>query len=42
MTISVSNSGSEDLPIPGLTLVSDTGQEYNEVADGTVYRTGWA
>jgi hypothetical protein len=35
MTISVSNSASEDLPIPGLTLVSDTGQEYNEVADGT-------
>jgi Domain of unknown function (DUF4352) len=35
MTISVSNSSTEDAPIPGLTLVDDTGKEYPEVADGT-------
>ena len=34
MTISVSNSSSEGLPIPGLTLVDDSGKEYNELADG--------
>ena len=34
MTISVSNSGSEDASIPGLTLVDDTGKEYPEAADG--------
>ncbi len=35
MTISVSNSSSEDAPIPGLTLVDDMGKEYPEAADGT-------
>jgi hypothetical protein len=35
MTISVSNSSSDDLPIPGLTLVDDSGREYPEAADGT-------
>jgi hypothetical protein len=35
MTISVSNSSSEDTPVPGLTLVDDTGKEYPEAADGT-------
>jgi hypothetical protein len=35
VTISVSNSSSEDAPIPGLTLVDDTGKEYPEAADGT-------
>jgi hypothetical protein len=35
MTISVSNSSSEDTPIPGLTLVDDAGKEYPEAADGT-------
>ncbi len=35
MTISVSNSSSEDTPVPGLTLVDDAGKEYPEVADGT-------
>ncbi len=35
MTISVSNSSSEDAAIPGLTLVDDSGKEYPEAADGT-------
>jgi hypothetical protein len=35
MTISVSNSSSEDMAIPGLTLVDDAGKEYPEAADGT-------
>ncbi len=35
MTISVSNSSSEDTAIPGLTLVDDSGKEYPEAADGT-------
>ena len=35
MTISVSNSSSEDTPVPGLTLVDDSGKEYPEAADGT-------
>lgn len=35
MTISVSNSSTDDLAIPGLTLVDDSGKEYPEVADGT-------
>ncbi|MGA2714149.1 MAG: DUF4352 domain-containing protein [Bryobacteraceae bacterium] len=35
MTVSVSNSSTEDLPIPALTLVDDSGKEYNEVVDGT-------
>jgi hypothetical protein len=35
MAISVSNSSSEDEPIPGLTLVDDAGKEYPEAADGT-------
>lgn len=34
ITISVSNSSTEDLAIPGLTLVDDAGKEYPEVADG--------
>jgi Domain of unknown function (DUF4352) len=33
--ISVSNSSNEDVTIPGLVLVDDSGQEYPEVADGT-------
>jgi hypothetical protein len=35
MTISVSNSSSEEEAIPGLTLVDDAGKEYPEAADGT-------
>ena len=35
MAISVSNSSSEDVAIPGLTLVDDAGKEYPEAADGT-------
>lgn len=35
MTISVSNSSSDDAPVPGLTLVDDSGKEYPEAADGT-------
>lgn len=35
MTISVSNSSTDDLAIPGLTLVDDSGKEYPELADGT-------
>lgn len=33
--LAVSNSSSQDQPIPGLTLVDDSGQEYAELADGT-------
>ena len=33
--ISVSNSGSADAVIPGMTLVEDSGQSYHELADGT-------
>ena len=35
ITIAVSNSASDDLAIPGLTLVDDSGREYPELADGT-------
>lgn len=35
ITLAVSNSASDDLPIPGLTLVDDAGKEYPELADGT-------
>lgn len=35
VTLSVSNSSTDDVPIPGLTLVSDSGKEYQELADGT-------
>lgn len=35
ITISVSNSSSEDELVPGLTLVDDAGKEYPEAADGT-------
>jgi len=35
LKISVSNSSSDDVTIPGLVLVDDRGQEYPEVADGT-------
>jgi hypothetical protein len=34
MAIIVSNSSSEDVAIPGLTLVDDSGKEYPELADG--------
>jgi hypothetical protein len=33
--VAVSNSSSQDQPIPGLTLVGDSGQQYAELADGT-------
>ncbi|MDP9053836.1 MAG: DUF4352 domain-containing protein [Acidobacteriota bacterium] len=33
--VSVSNSGSEDQPIPAMTLVDDSGQTYPELADGS-------
>ena len=33
--VAVSNSSSQDQPIPGLTLVDDAGQQYAELADGT-------
>ena len=33
--IAVSNSGSADAVIPGMTLVDDSGQSYHELADGT-------
>jgi Domain of unknown function (DUF4352) len=33
--ISISNAGNQDASIPGLTLVDDAGQTYNELADGT-------
>ncbi len=32
--VSVSNSGAEDAPIPGMTLVADSGETYGEVANG--------
>lgn len=35
VTVSVSNSSTDDLPIPGLTLVDDSGKEYPELADGS-------
>src|SRR5580693_2371385 len=33
--VSVSNSGSDDEPIPSMTLVDDGGHNYTELADGT-------
>jgi hypothetical protein len=33
--ISVTNAGNAEAPIPGLTLVDDSGQVYNELPDGT-------
>jgi hypothetical protein len=33
--MSVSNSSNSDVPIPDLTLVDDSGQQYAELADGT-------
>ncbi len=33
--IAVSNAGSTDTPIPGLTLIDDSGKAYPELADGT-------
>lgn len=33
--VSVSNSGSQDAPIPTMTLVDDAGKQYTELADGT-------
>jgi hypothetical protein len=33
--VSISNSGSEEQPIPAMTLVDDAGQNYAELADGT-------
>ncbi len=33
--VSVLNSGSDDQPIPAMTLVDDAGQDYTELADGT-------
>jgi hypothetical protein len=35
LRLSVSNSSSTELPIPGLTLVDDSGRQYPELADGT-------
>ena len=35
MMIAVSNSSTDDLAIPALTLVDDSGKEYAELADGT-------
>jgi Domain of unknown function (DUF4352) len=35
VTLSVSNSSTENAPVPGLTLVDDSGKEYPEAADGT-------
>jgi hypothetical protein len=32
--VSISNSGSEETPIPGMTLVDDAGQNFPELADG--------
>jgi hypothetical protein len=32
--VSVSNSSNADLPIPAMTLMDDSGQAYNELADG--------
>jgi hypothetical protein len=33
--ISISNSGSDEQPIPAMSLVDDTGQSYTESSDGT-------
>jgi len=33
--VSVSNSGTDDMPIPAMSLVDDQGQSYTELADGT-------
>ena len=33
--VSISNSGSDEQPIPAMTLVDDTGQAYTESSDGT-------
>jgi hypothetical protein len=38
--VSISNSGSDDTPIPSMTLVDDSGQSYPELADGTKV-PGW-
>jgi len=35
LRVSVSNSNTGDVPIPDLTLVDDSGQQYAELADGT-------
>jgi hypothetical protein len=35
LKVSVSNSGSEEAPIPSMTLIDDSGQTYTELADGT-------
>jgi len=32
--VAVTNSGNEDQPIPAMTLVDDTGQNFTELADG--------
>jgi hypothetical protein len=32
--VSVTNSGTEEQPIPGMSLVDEAGQSYNELADG--------
>ena len=33
--VSVSNSGTEETPVPAMTLIDDSGQTYNELSDGT-------
>lgn len=33
--VSITNSSSDDQPIPAMTLVDDTGHNYTELADGT-------
>jgi len=33
--LTVFNSGNDEQPIPGVTLVSDSGQTYNELSDGS-------
>jgi hypothetical protein len=33
--VSITNAGREEASIPGMTLVDDGGQSYNELADGT-------
>jgi hypothetical protein len=35
VNVSVSNSGNEDLPIPGMALVDDAGKVYEELTDGS-------
>lgn len=35
MTIAVSNASTDDLTIPSLTLIDDSGKEFPELADGT-------